>query len=237
MTTTLNNPGKQARTAGLAYLIIAAVGAFAIAYVPSQIVVAGDAPETFARLQAHIGLFRAGIFADLAVIILEIELTTILYFLLRPVDPLGSMIAAMARFAMVFVMLVNLLVNATAFMMAKGTITGSPETVLVLFEVHAQGIYLWGIVFAHHLLMLGILIWRSGYLPKWFGGALVIGSFGYLIDGLLALMLADIPALTLASNALLVIATIGELGFALWLLIKGLDENKLKSFLSRETPQ
>ena len=57
-----------ARTAGLLYLIIAVFGAFAIAYVPSVIVVAGEAAATAANLMANQALFGMGVFADVVVI-------------------------------------------------------------------------------------------------------------------------------------------------------------------------
>lgn len=229
MSLPLDNPRKLARQAGLLYLLIAVFGAFAIAYVPSQIVVAGDAQATLANLQARPGLFRLGVFADMAVIGLEIELTAILFFLLRPVDPLGSLVAAMARYGMVLVMLVNLLLNVTAFMMAQGTLPGAPATILALFDVHAMGIYLWGVLFGSHLLVLGTLIWRSGYLPRLLGGALVIGAFGYLIEGMSRIMGLDYPILGVLITGLLILVTIAELSLAFWLLIKGLDTAKWRA--------
>ena len=39
------------------------------------------------------------------------------------------------------------------------------------------------IVFGVHLLLLGYLAYRSGYVPKVFGVLLVISGLGYLIDG------------------------------------------------------
>ncbi len=220
------NPRQLARKAGALYILIALIGPFAIAYVPSQIVTAGDAQATAEALMARSGLFRLGMAADFAVIGLEIVLTAMLYVLLRPVDAARSMAAALARFAMIAVMAVILLLNAAAVAISTGALSGSPETVLALLEVHAQGIFVWGVLFSLHLFLLGGLIRRSGYFPKWFGGAMVIGSFGYLIDGLAALMQVDILALDIVGGVLLAIATLGELGFALWLAIKGLDATK-----------
>ena len=226
MNAPLNTPLKTARRAGILYLIIAIVGVFAIAYVPSRIIITGDAPATFANLQAHAGLFRAGILADIVVIVLEIELTAALYYLMRPVNPIGSMIAAMARYGMVLVMLVNVLLNITAFAMASGAMRGAPETVMTLFDIHATGIQLWGVLFGYHLFALGALICRSGYLPRWLGGALVVGAFGYVIEGLSHITGFELPALSVLAIGLLTLVTIAEIGFALWLLIKGLDEAK-----------
>jgi hypothetical protein len=226
MNYTIDNPIKMARMAGFLYLVIAVVGAFAIAYVPSQIIEPGDAQATFANLQARTGLFRLGIFAGMMVILTEIELTAILYFLLRPVDPVGSMVAAMARFAMVLVMVMNLMLNVTALMMAEGVLAGSPETIQALFDIHAMGIYLWGVLFGGHLLALGALVWRSGYLPRLLGGALVVGSFGYFIEGLSKIMGLEFTVMTWLIIGLLTLVTLAELSLALWLLIKGLDQAK-----------
>lgn len=222
----IKNPKQMARTAGIIYLLIAVFGAFSIAYVPSQIIVPSDAAATLAQLQSQAWLFRAGIFADIVVIGLEIILVAILYFLLRPVDPVCSMVAAMARFAMILVMAINLFINATAFLMAQGVLQGSPETILTLFDIHAQGIFLWGVLFSIHLLVLGGLVFRSGYFPKLLGAAMAIGSFGYLIEGLSKLMGLENANLSLLVIALLTIVTIAELSFAVWLVAKGLHEDK-----------
>lgn len=222
----LDNPKSLARKAGAMYLLIAVFGAFAIAYVPSQIIVSGDAEATLAQLLAQSGLFRAGIFADVVVIGIEIELTAILYFLLRPVDPVRAMIAMMARFGMIFVMAINLLINATAFLMAQGVLQGSAATIQTLFEIHAQGVFVWGVLFGMHLLALGWLVCHSGYFPKLLGGALSIGAFGYLIEGLSKLMGLEFATLSWLVIALLTIVTIAELSFAFWLVFKGLDEGK-----------
>ncbi len=232
MTYRLENPRKMARQAGLIYLLIAVFGAFAIAYVPSQIIVAGEEQATLANLQSQAGLFRAGIFADMMVILLEIELTAILFFLLRPVNPVRSMIAAAARYGMVIVMLINLMLNITAFMMAEGALSGSPATILTLFEVHAMGVYLWGVLFGSHLLVLGMLVYRSDYLPRMLGGALVIGAFGYLIEGLSQIMGLEYVIPSWLVIGLLTLVTFAEIGFALWLLIKGLDEEKWRKALT-----
>ncbi len=222
----------MARQAGLIYLLIAVFGAFAIAYVPSQIIVAGEEQATLANLQSQAGLFRAGIFADMMVILLEIELTAILFFLLRPVNPVRSMIAAAARYGMVIVMLINLMLNITAFMMAEGALSGSPATILTLFEVHAMGVYLWGVLFGSHLLVVGMLVYRSDYLPRMLGGALVIGAFGYLIEGLSQIMGLEYVIPSWLVIGLLTLVTFAEIGFALWLLIKGLDEEKWRKALT-----
>ena len=77
--------------------------------------------------------------------------------------------------------------------------------------------------------MLGTLIYRSGYLPRVLGGALVIGAFGYLVEGLSQIMGLEYAVLSWLTIPLLTLVTLAELGFALWLLIKGVDEEKWRA--------
>ena len=56
------NPG---RSVGLLYLLVSIPGAFALLYVPSKLIVHGNAAATATNIAAHETLFRAGIAAQL----------------------------------------------------------------------------------------------------------------------------------------------------------------------------
>ena len=84
---------SYARTAGLLYLVIAVFGAFAIGYVPSVIIEAGDAATTAGNLLANKTLFNMGIFGNIVVLLVEIILTVMLYIMFKPVSPSLSLIA------------------------------------------------------------------------------------------------------------------------------------------------
>jgi hypothetical protein len=75
--------------------------------------------------------------------------------------------------------------------------------------------------FGFHLAALGYLIFKSGYFPKLLGVALMIGSLGYFLEGLVKVTFIDNAALGTIVVGLLVIASVSELAFALWLLIRG----------------
>ena len=57
---------KDARVAGLLYLVTVVTGIFYLGYVPSQLAAHGDATATVARLVQSETLFRLGILAELA---------------------------------------------------------------------------------------------------------------------------------------------------------------------------
>ena len=72
------SPNSYAKIAGLLYLIIAVAGGFSIGYVPTVIIVDGDAAATAQALTDNQGLFRLGIVGDTIVLLAEIILTVML---------------------------------------------------------------------------------------------------------------------------------------------------------------
>ena len=222
--TTLNP--RDARIAGALYLTIAVCGGFSIGYVPSQIVVAGDATTTAANLLGQLGLFRLGVLVDSAVILLEIAITVILYQMFRSVSPRLAMIAMISRLGMIVLMGFNLLLWVMPYVLRSQPTgfesTDSQAFAQVCFVAHALGIYVWQIFFGAHLLALGWIILRSQLVPHLLGWGLSIGAFGYLIQGLVELTFTDVAALDITIIGLLVIVTVSELGFGLWLLVRGL---------------
>lgn len=228
MTNDIQNPlhPKDARNAGALYLTIAICGGFSIGFVPSQIVVASDATATAANLMDQLGLFRLGVLADSAVILLEIAITVILYQMFHSVSPRLAMIALVSRLGMIVVMGINLLLWVMPYVLLSQPMgfdpTSSQAFAQVFFEAHALGIYVWQIFFGAHLLALGWIILRSQLVPHLLGWGLLIGAFGYLIQGLVELTFTDLAALDIMIIGLLVIVTLSELGFGLWLLVRGL---------------
>lgn len=224
-------PAKTyARIAGILYLVIAVSGGFSIAYVPSVIVAAGDAATTAANLLANKGLFGMGVLADVVVMLAEIVLTVMLFRLFRAVSPTLSMIAMVSRLMMVAVMAINLLISIMPMVLLSGAgyLQGfAPEhleaTAMVFMQAHRHGIHVWDMFFGFHLAALGYLVFRSGYFPRLLGLAIMVGSLGYFLEGLAKVTFAENPTLAMLIVGLLVVASVTELAFALWLLIKGLN--------------
>lgn len=82
----MDSSGKIARFAGLLYVINVAAGIFSLQYVPSHIIVRGDAAATFDHIVASESLFRAGIAADAVCHVAFLLLPLVLYKLLGPVN-------------------------------------------------------------------------------------------------------------------------------------------------------
>jgi hypothetical protein len=233
----LQNQGKAySKMAGLIYLVIAVVGGFSIGYMPSVIVTEGNAGLTFQNLMDNQELFRWGIAGDIAVIILEILLTVMIYQLFKFYSRTGVMIATYSRIGMAIIMgmnLLNYMIPAIIMTQPEYLNAFSNEELssltLLFFKVHKYGELAWQVFFAIHLFTLGYVIRKSGIAPKWLGITMLIGGVGYAGDTFIQLTLINSELLTILFSSLLVFAVIAELWFAFWLLIKGVKTNEIET--------
>lgn len=211
-----------ARTAGALYLAIAVCGGFSIGYVPMQIA-ASDAASSSANLLANQGLFKLGVVADSLVILFELAITAILFHMFRHVGPKMATVALISRAGMITVMGINILLWVMPYILLTGASAPGTAHALVqfCFDAHAMGVFVWQLFFGVHLLALGWLILKSDVVPHLLGRGLFIGAFGYLVQGVVELTSTDVAILDYSVIALLVIVTLSEISFGLWLLIRG----------------
>ena len=205
------------RTAGWLYIVIAMAGAFSIGYVPSVINAGGNAAATLAD---NTTLYRLGILGDIIVLLCELVLTVMLYRIFKPASETLALIATYARFAMIGVMAINIIFGVLPLYLVSLS-TPMPEMVLALFEAKQVGVYVWQLFFSLHLLAIGTMILRSGLFPRVLGWMMGIGALGYLLEGLSKLTYFENAVLSWAIVGLLVVVTLGELAFAIWLIAKG----------------
>ena len=94
------SPLAYARTAGILVLVILACAGIGMMYVPSALIVPGDAAVTADNIRASEWLFRLGMLSDAVLFLTEIVLIVVLYRLFEPVSRTLSLIAAYARLTM-----------------------------------------------------------------------------------------------------------------------------------------
>jgi len=105
----MNSIQKNAKAAGILYLMIAVLAGFVHFYVPGKLIVPGDAFTTASNIMASQGLFRMSMGSELVILLCEIVLSILLYVLLKPVSKTLSLIAAVSRLAMTTIHGINLL--------------------------------------------------------------------------------------------------------------------------------
>jgi hypothetical protein len=209
-------------TAGVGLLLMSALAGFGNFVALRGLVTEGNAAQTATDIMASNGLFRLGILSLFLTVALDIVVAWALYHVFRPVNNGLSMLAAWFRIA-----------YAAVFMVGIGQLIGvlrllSNDDYLRVFsadQLHAQALlridsfsdiwYAGLVLFGLHLLIVGYLAYRSGYVPRFLGVLLGIAGLGYVIDSFGVVLSrgswTDVSFITF----------IGEFLFALWLVIWG----------------
>lgn len=218
-----------ARVAAVLLLISIVAGAFGEVYVPSKLTVSGDATATAGNISASGGLLRMGFAAYLLEALCDIGLTWIFYLLLNPVHRSIALL-------FVFLRLVSTATFAAAvlFYFAVPQILGadylktfSPDQVnslaLLALKLYGYGAGALMVFYGVAAILLGYLIFRSGYLPRFLGLLFALAGVGFVIRNFV-LVLA--PAY--ASDALLLPMGIAAVAMTIWLFVKGIDTQKFE---------
>jgi len=226
---------RTARVAGGLYLIVIVCAGFSEGYVRTGLIVSGDAAATVENIASSEGLYRVGFVSDLVAFLCDAAISVLLYVLLRPVGKTLSLLAAAFRLlAHPAIASVNLLNHFMALLLVQD---GAPTALLdveqvqaltMLFvEAHGIGYLIGGAFFGVHLLLLGVLIYRATYLPRLLGILLTFAAAGYLVESFGSFLFPSYEAVYVWLVA--VPAAIAELSLALWLLIKGIRTDRLRS--------
>ncbi len=216
---------KAARIAGAVYLSMVVTAPFSLIYVPSKLIVRGNAAATADNILAHETMFRLSIYGDLVGQVIFICLAIALYRLLSGVNRIWA--ALMVAFVLVSaaVGFVNTLNDIAALILFRGgeflTVFDKPQRdALAMFflRLHSQGISIDEIFWGLWLFPFGLLVFRSGFLPRWLGVWLMINCFGYVILSVIGFFFP-----TYNDKAFLYLQPVlfGELAAMLYLLIRG----------------
>ena len=222
-------------TAGVALLLMSVVAIFGNVIVVDGLVTEGNATQTAADITASAGLFRLGIASLVVVVALDVVVAWALYRVFSPVNKSLSLLAMALR-----------LVYSGVLMVAIGQLLGvihllSNDGYLTVFgadQVKAQAMvgiaafndiwYVGQFLFGLHLLLIGYLAYRSGYIPKLLGALIAISGLGYAADSFGAVLSSggwtDISAFTF----------IGEFLLALWLVTRARRIAESSSALDEE---
>src|SRR5215471_4770132 len=216
---------KTARVAGVIYLSMVITGPFSLIYVPGKLIVPGNATATAANVLAHDRMFRLAVVAGLFGQVIFICLAIVLYRLLSDVSKNWARLMVGLVLVSAAVGFVDELNNLGARILFRG---GEFLSVfdkaqldalgMLFIRLHGQGIVIAEILWGLWLFPFGLLVYRSGFLPRWIGVWLMINCFGYLILFITALFFPDYN-----DKAFLYLQPVlfGELAIMLYLLIKG----------------
>ena len=222
----MNSRKKTARLIGLLYLLLSIPGAFCLLYVPSVLLVRGDAAATAHNIMASELLFRSGIVGNLLCQAAFILVALALYRLLNEVHQELAVLMVILSVVCVPIYFVNELNHTAVLTLLSGAPSVSAiETpqrnalVMVFLDAYDNGNLVAEIFMGLWLLPFGILVFKSGFLPRILGVLLIIGCFAYLADSIAWLLWpAYAPSVSRFAS---VLRAVGELPTPLWLLIMG----------------
>ncbi|MBN1820070.1 MAG: DUF4386 domain-containing protein [Prolixibacteraceae bacterium] len=222
---TKNTIKTNARTAGVLYLIVILAGLFSELFVRSGIIVPGDAMATAEKIAKNELLFRFGFISDLIMAISDVGLALLFYLLLKSVNQGISLLAAFFRLAQATVIGINLL-NYYLPLLLLGddfylnSFSGEQlnSLSLLFLNAHSYGYLISGVFFGISCILLGILIFKAEYFPKWLGILVSSAGISYLIDCFVSFLF---PELSSTSEILVMtVAVVSELTLCLFLFLK-----------------
>jgi hypothetical protein len=210
---------QAAVVAGAFMLIMSATAPLAEFGIFPKLIVAGDTARTVANIAAHQRLYAAGIASYLVNFTCDVVIAWALYLLLAPVNRALSLLTAWFRLVYTAVAVVSLLdlvrvhqlVTEPSYLPAFGHDQLQAQVALSLGSFRAgwsMGLVLFGI----HLVLLGALIWRAGYMPSVLGIVVLIDGLGWVVHSLQPYLFPDVPV------GFLMITSLGELFLMVWLL-------------------
>ena len=218
----MNSIKKTARIAGLLYLLLGVTSTFGLS-IPSFIV-RGDAAATADKIVSHHLFYRLCVVSDLASQILFVFLVLTLYQLLKGVNKRLAALMVALVLVQVPMTFATMLCGIAPLVLLNGADYWSvfdkhqlDAMTMGFLSLRSYGINavtaLWGL----WLLPFGLLIFRSGFIPRILGVILIVGCFADLTVSVTSLLF---PAYEHAVQKLLILG-VGEILIILWLLIRG----------------
>ncbi len=220
---------KNARFAGFLFLLMVVTGMFAEVFFRQTLFVS-DASVTANNILHNSFLFRAGILSDIVMSVAYLFTALALYRLLVSVDE--NMAKLMVLFAACgAVLLLSNLLNefAPLYILGEGSPSGAlssaqlQDMAMISFTTYGHGYMIGQVFFSLWVFPLGLLIYRSKFIPKVFGILFVIETACGLLSVAAHFLLADVSL----ESALLIPGTIAEMTFLLWLVIRGVSQSKM----------
>ncbi|AIQ67235.1 DUF4386 domain-containing protein [Paenibacillus graminis] len=218
-----------ARTGGVSIVLMAVAAAFSYGYVHGSLVVEGNPAATFGNLQSSPLLFRGEILGWVLILVCDIAAAWALYTVLKPVQPGLSLLGAWLRLSYTAVLgvavsslvAVSLLTDSRDQALA-GFTSGELQAEMMLFLRAFEAVWSIGLIlFGGHLLIVGVLAFQSGNIPKIISVLLLLAAAGYMVIHLCRTLVPEYDGfIEVIERVFMLPMTAGELSLGLWLLFK-----------------
>jgi len=216
----------RARVAGWWYVALAVIAPVGLLYVPGELIVTGNATATAENIRSSPWLLRLGIASELSHQALGIFLVLALYRLFRPVNEmLAKQLVILGALVSVPIVFVNVLNEIAAIVLVGGadflSVFEKPQQdalAYLFLRLHGQGIIVASIFWGLWLFPFGLLVIRSGFIPRVLGMLLYVAGFAYLASAFATLIA---PSYGPQVSRIALPLEVAELPIIFWLAIWG----------------
>lgn len=222
-----------ARIGGALILVSIVVGGFGEGVAPSLLVVAGDAAATAHNVVSSDLLLRAGFAAYLVEALCDVALTAVFYLLLRPVSMALALFAVLFRlmatatfaFAEVFYFAPSVILKGDSYLRAF-TADQLNSLALLSFNVSDVGGDMSLSFYGLGSVLLGYLMFRSGYVPRFVGAAFAFGGLCFIARTFAWVLIPAVPTAILQLPMILALLVL-----AVWFLARGVDASRWEALI------
>ena len=216
---------ERARLAGFIYFIWVLTGIYGIFYVSPQIIIPGDPGATARNIISKEFLFRTGIINDIVSNTIWVFLVFALYRLLKNVNKYYAKL--MVAFVLVQIPAFFFMeaCNIASLMIIKGAILKTFElsqrqdVAMLFLKINDYTTIILEMFWGIWLLPFGMLVYKSGFIPRILGIFLILNGIAYIIPSSTSLLFPGYT--TIVSRFAMPFWILGEISITLWLLIKG----------------
>ena len=199
-------------------------------YVPNKLIVLNDATATANHIRASESLLRLGIASELWQATMFIFVALALYRLFKAVNQAHALAMMILMLVSIPIFLLSVVNEIAALLVVSGADfmsvfdTRQLNTLAYIFmRLHSRTILVAYIVGSLWFFPFGILVIRSGFIPRILGYLLFLAPFGYLPSSLAFLLLPSYgPAIERFTSML----PACEVPIILWLLICGAKDQR-----------
>ncbi len=223
-----NSLKRTARIAGLLYFILAILGIFSLMYVPPQIGVKGDDVATCRNIVNKEFLFRLDLAVNVITNVMYIFLAMQFYKLFENVNRnLCRLLVAFVLVQVPFSFSLSAL-DLSSLLVLKGDImkyltAEEAQKFAILFRrTSIAGTGLMQVFWGLWLFPMGILAYKSGFIPRIIGVLVLITGVAYTVQSLMYVLFPEIKN---AMEPYMFPFFFGELSIILYLFIKGIKSN------------
>jgi hypothetical protein len=221
----------RARIAGVLYLGTIVTGVSAL-LLRMGMIVPGDAATTASHIQAAEGLFRLAFAAEVVGTACYVGVTALLYELLKPAGHglsrlaaffslVGCAVGAASQSNMLVAMV---LLERQPYLTAVFAPSQLEALALTALKLHNFGTTIGMVFFGVYCAAIGVLIFRSGYLPRMVGALLMLAGAGWLADCFTYFL--NPPLSRAIGDVMLMAGFVGEASLTAWLLAVGLNASR-----------